>query len=56
MKEKIHAELEKKHEEDSTYNREVTIRTAQREKELDVEKRKMIEEHEIRLKTQQEAR
>jgi len=56
MKEKIQAELEKKQEEDSTFKREVTLRTAHREKELEEEKKKLIAEHEIRLKTAQEAR
>jgi len=32
LKEKIHAELEKKQAQDSTFNREVNMRTAHREK------------------------
>ena len=56
MKEKIQSELEKKQQEDSTFNKEVQLRTAQREKQMEDEKKKLIEEHEIKLKTAQEAR
>ena len=56
MLEKVQAELAKKHEEDEVYKREVQIRTAQREKELEGEKHKIIMECEVKLKTANEAR
>ena len=56
MLEKVQAELAKKHEEDEVYKREVQIRTAQREKELEGEKQKIIMECDVRLKTANEAR
>ena len=56
MYEKVHAELAKKKEEDETYKKEIEIRTAQREKELNEEKRKLVAENEIRLQSAHEAR
>ena len=56
MLEKVQAELAKKHEEDEVYKREVQIRTAQREKELEGEKQKIIMECDVKLKTANEAR
>lgn len=56
MLEKVQAELAKKHEEDEVYKREVQIRTAQREKELEGEKQRIIMECDVRLKTANEAR
>lgn len=56
MLEKVQAELAKKHEEDEVYKREVQIRTAQREKELEGEKQKIIMECDVKLRTANEAR
>jgi len=51
MMEKLQAELAKKQEEDQTFKREVEMRTAQREKELELEHKRRLEENEIKLKT-----
>ena len=56
MYDKVQAELAKKQEEDNAFKREVQIRTAQREKYLEDERRKLIAENEIRLQTAHEAR
>ena len=56
MYDKVKAELAKKQEEDNAFKREVQIRTAQREKYLEDERRKLIAENEIRLQTAHEAR
>ena len=56
MYDKVQAELAKKQEEDNAFKREVQIRTAQREKYLEDERRKLIAENEIRLQTAHQAR
>ena len=56
MLEKVQAELAKKQEEDEVFKREVQIHTAQREKEIEGEKQRIILDCEIKVKTANEAR
>ena len=56
MLEKVQAELAKKQEEDEVFKREVQIRTAQREKEIEGEKQRIILDCDIKVKTANEAR
>lgn len=56
LREKIEAELAKKQQEDSSMKKEIEMRTAQRQQELEGEKRQLMIENEIKLKTANEAR
>lgn len=56
MREQVQAELKKKQEEDSVFKKEVEMRTAAREAEMEQEKRNLIAENEIKLKTANEAK
>ena len=47
--EKVNTELAKHQEEEAAFKREVEIRTAAREKEMEGEKKRLILENEIRL-------
>ena len=49
MLEKVNTELAKHQEQESAFKREVEIRTAAREKEMEGEKKRLILENEIRL-------
>ena len=54
--EKVHAEMAKQQKEEDVFRREVDARTAQREREIEGEKKQLVLECEIRLKTAHEAR
>ena len=56
MLEKVNTELAKKHAEDEVFKREVETRTAQREREIEGERKQLILEMEIKLRTAREAR
>lgn len=56
MQERVQEKLKERQAEDDTFRKEVEMRTAAREKELNDEKDKMVKEHEIRLKTAHEAK
>ena len=54
--EQVQNELAKAHEKEETLKREVEVRTAAREKQIEAEKLLLIKENDIKLQTAQEAR